>query len=237
MSTYVVSDIHGELEQFKELLQKINFTDNDTLYVLGDVIDRGPHPIKTLQFLMTFPNIFPLAGNHELMCIENLQTLMNEITDEFLDSMNNDDYEKLSNWILNGGTPTLNEFAKLTSEEKEDIIDYLEDEFAAYAKLCVNNQNYLLLHAGIYNFSKNKRLDHYSIHDFVWHKPDYTKPYFKDCIVITGHTPTQTIKDNPKPGYIFRGNGHIAIDCGVHFDNGRIGALCLETGEEFYSRE
>jgi serine/threonine protein phosphatase 1 len=41
--TYVIADIHGCYEQYKALLEKINFSASDTLYVLGDVIDRGPN--------------------------------------------------------------------------------------------------------------------------------------------------------------------------------------------------
>ena len=46
MATYVISDIHGEYERFMELLEEIELKDTDTLYVLGDVLDRGEHPIK-----------------------------------------------------------------------------------------------------------------------------------------------------------------------------------------------
>lgn len=49
---YVISDIHGCYDQFIELLDLIQLKDSDTLYVLGDVVDRGPHPIKTLLKLM-----------------------------------------------------------------------------------------------------------------------------------------------------------------------------------------
>ena len=52
MSTYVISDIHGEYEKFNDLLKKIDLKDTDTLYVLGDVLDRGHHPIRTLLQLM-----------------------------------------------------------------------------------------------------------------------------------------------------------------------------------------
>ena len=41
MATYVISDIHGEYERFMELLEEIELKDTDTLYVLGDVLDRG----------------------------------------------------------------------------------------------------------------------------------------------------------------------------------------------------
>lgn len=50
MATYVISDIHGQYNMFIELLDKINLKDTDTLYILGDVLDRGPHPIKTIRY-------------------------------------------------------------------------------------------------------------------------------------------------------------------------------------------
>lgn len=56
----------------------------------------------------------------------------------------------------------------------------------------------------------------------------------EDKYVITGHTPTMAIKENPRPGYIYRGNNHIAIDCGCCFKGGRLGCLRLDDMEEFY---
>ena len=38
---YCVSDIHGELDKFEQMLELIRFSDEDHLYILGDVIDRG----------------------------------------------------------------------------------------------------------------------------------------------------------------------------------------------------
>ena len=46
MAIYVTSDIHGEYDLFVRLLDIIKLQDQDTLYVLGDVVDRGPHPHK-----------------------------------------------------------------------------------------------------------------------------------------------------------------------------------------------
>ncbi len=59
--------------------------------------------------------------------------------------------------------------------------------------------------------------------------------YFEDTIVITGHTLTQYIAGNPNPGRIYRHKNHIAIDCGCSMPGGRLAAICLETGEEFYA--
>lgn len=57
MATYVISDIHGEYEMFNRLLEKIQLKETDTLYVLGDILDRGVHPIKTILKLMEMPNV------------------------------------------------------------------------------------------------------------------------------------------------------------------------------------
>ena len=39
---YAVSDIHGRYDKYAELLRRIDLKPFDTLYVLGDMIDRGP---------------------------------------------------------------------------------------------------------------------------------------------------------------------------------------------------
>ena len=63
MATYVISDIHGQYNMFIELLDKIDLKDTDTLYILGDVLDRGPHPIKTIRKLMEMPNTIGARHN------------------------------------------------------------------------------------------------------------------------------------------------------------------------------
>ena len=64
---YVMSDIHGCFEEYQEMLEKINFNKHDTLYVIGDVLDRGKHPLDIIQDMMLRPNIIALLGNHDLM--------------------------------------------------------------------------------------------------------------------------------------------------------------------------
>lgn len=54
---YVVSDIHGYYDKYTSLLSFIRFSDNDKLYILGDVIDRGPDGLKLLQDIMERPNV------------------------------------------------------------------------------------------------------------------------------------------------------------------------------------
>lgn len=229
MSTYVMSDIHGEYEKFMTLLDKINFSPNDILYVLGDIIDRGPHPIKILQEMMKHKNIKPILGNHEFMAVNCLPFLEKKHEDKIDERV----VREMLNWKMNGNETTIKEYHKLSKKEQKEIINYLQ-EFYVFVELCVNDCCYILVHAGLGNFSPEKELSDYWLKDILWTRPDYSKKYFENKYVITGHTPTYKIKENPRPGYIFRANNHIAIDCGACFGK-RLGAICLETGEEFYS--
>ena len=234
IATYVISDIHGQYDMFMELLDKIKLKGNDTLYVLGDILDRGPHPIKTLMKLMEMPNAICLVGNHEFMALECLEFLMKEITDKSLEELNAETLDNLVTWQFNGSQSTIDEFRKLDSESQKDVIDFIKD-FLIYEKVSVNGKDYLLVHAGLGSYSSEKDIEDYSLHELIWVRADYDVRYFEDTYVITGHTPTQTIKDNSHPGYIYQRNNHIAIDCGAHYPGGRLSALCLDTGEEYYS--
>ncbi len=46
---YIMSDIHGNSKAFCSVLEQIHLTENDTLYILGDVIDRHPDGIEILM--------------------------------------------------------------------------------------------------------------------------------------------------------------------------------------------
>ena len=63
--TYVMSDIHGEYDKYMAMLREIDLRPSDLLYVLGDVVDRGPHPIKILKDMSMRGNVLPLLGNHD----------------------------------------------------------------------------------------------------------------------------------------------------------------------------
>ena len=62
---YVMSDIHGNAIRFNSIMEQIDLQPEDTLYVLGDVIDRYPDGIRILRLLMSMPNVQMLLGNHE----------------------------------------------------------------------------------------------------------------------------------------------------------------------------
>ena len=73
---YTVSDIHGCYNKYRKLLKKINFGPDDTLYVLGDVIDRGPDGFKILLDMARRSNVINLMGNHEAMAVQALSHIL-----------------------------------------------------------------------------------------------------------------------------------------------------------------
>lgn len=52
---YVLSDIHGNERRFHSILEQIDLKPGDTLFVLGDVIDRHPGGLRILRRLMAMP--------------------------------------------------------------------------------------------------------------------------------------------------------------------------------------
>lgn len=217
------------------LLKAVRFQAEDTLYILGDIVDRGKHPIKVLLEIMKYPNIQCIAGNHEVMALTCLQFLRKEITEDSVASLDEENIGKLLDWQQNGGQTTMEEFHKLGKELQEQVMEYLE-EFSLYEEVEIGDTEYVLVHAGLDQFDPARPLYDYDLEELVWHSPDYQKVYFSDRILITGHLPTQLIDTNPRPGYVFQKNNHLAIDCGAYF-GGRLAMVCLDTGEIYYSDE
>ena len=61
MSVYAVSDLHGHCDVFYKGLEKIGFSDEDELYVIGDAIDRGSEGIHILMHIKEKKNMYLMA--------------------------------------------------------------------------------------------------------------------------------------------------------------------------------
>lgn len=231
---YVISDIHGCYEQYQKLLEKIGFSDEDELYVLGDVVDRGPEPMKVLQDMMLRPNVYPILGNHDYMALKILRKLNVEISKENAEShLSEKDLLDYMYWMQDGGDTTSKQFRRLDTEEKSDILEYLE-EFSLYEDIEVNGKRFVLVHADLHDFSEDKELDDYHFTDFILYRAEYEKRYFADenTFLVTGHTPTFVIRTDEMP-FVYQENGHIAIDCGCVYGK-RLAAYCLDDGSVTY---
>lgn len=231
---YVISDLHGyPLEKFKKLLEKAKFSDNDFLYILGDVIDRnGDGGVEMLLWLMEQPNIELILGNHEAMLL-SCEFVFDEITNESIDTMTSEKLEILNNYMFNGGDVTLKHLRELSKKSPEmvmDIFDYLHDA-PIYEAITIGENDFLLVHSGIDNFNKNKKLSQYSSDDFLWSWPELDDEYFDDIITVFGHTPTMSYGDE-YTGKIIKTKTWIDIDVGAGFGQKPV-LLRLDDFKEF----
>ena len=70
--TYVMSDIHGMGALLEKMLEKLSFSEEDVLYILGDMIDRGPDPAKVLDIASSRGNIIPLRGTMKMSLLTGM---------------------------------------------------------------------------------------------------------------------------------------------------------------------
>ncbi len=230
--TYVMSDIHGQYRKYRKMLEIISFSDDDEMYILGDAVDRGPEPVELLMDMSMRSNIFPVMGNHDMTSAVMLRKLCAEITADNCETQLDGELLKgLAMWQTDGGQTTLEGFRKLSPDDREVLIEYLED-FSPYEVIEVGGRRFVLVHGGIPYAKRNLPLEEQSIHELITERPDYRKQYFRNAYLVTGHTPTVTI-GRQYAGRIYRENGHIAIDCGAGFDL-PLGCIRLDDFSEFY---
>ena len=220
---YAVSNIHGNYAKLKELLKKISFSDNDIMYVLGDIVDYGNEAMEVVCDLSVRMNVYPVMGEHDAMAYKMLSGF-----DEMVKNGKTPDAEFISEmqaWSADGGANTLASFRALDADMKEGVLDYLAD-MMPYEIAEVGNKNYLLVHAGIAGFEKGKDLDDYEPEDFYTEPLDMEKEYFSKTYVVVGHAPAAD-------GRIAYNGKNIAIDGGVA-NGGALACLCLDNGKEYY---
>lgn len=215
--TYVISDLHGyPLEKLKKLLEKADFGENDFLYILGDVVDRnGDGGVEILTWLLSQPNVQLILGNHEAMLL-SCEFLFDEITDESLSAFDSEKMEILTNYQLNGGDVTLKALSKLNKESPEtvaDILDYLHDA-PLYEAVTAGGKDYFLVHSGIDDFEKGKKISEYPSDAFIWAWPELEDEYFDDITTVFGHTPTKYYGEEYS-NKIIKTRTWIAIDMGA----------------------
>lgn len=230
---YIISDVHGEYRKFIQMLEIIDFSSKDELFVLGDLVDRGPEPIKLVQDLLLRPNVFPLFGNHDLLALDIMTKLSAVITeDNYNTYLSKDIMLELMDWLADGGETTLSQFRSLNKEQRQDILDYLS-EFALYEVIDVGEKSFILSHAGLGNFRQDKKLHEYTVEELLFGRNNPDVQYFNDenIYLVWGHTPTCIICGEDR---IYKSHNNILIDCGACF-GGKLACLCLNTMEEFYA--
>ncbi len=215
--TYVISDIHGQFDALMEMMCKIEFSDEDELYIIGDVIDRGPKSIDCIRWIMRQDNVLTLLGNHELILYD---TYIHDAPAVY---------------------HSLVEIKESLSEsEQKDILRWIED-MPECKLITVNGIKYYLNHTQVASEEYFKQ----ELTDRMF--PDYSiyKGYFnlvvKDIVCIHGHMPTIQIRrwnNQGSDSSIWKNKSEsiIDIDCGAGYpkEGGKLGCLRLNDMKEYY---
>lgn len=228
---YVVGDIHGQYDRFLKLLDKLNLKETDTLYILGDIVDRGPKPMEVVDLVMKTPNFKMLLGNHEDMMCQYYAT--GDVTDLLI-------------WYRNGGEVTNRAFKKLSKKQKLDILMFF-CELPIEFKLEVNGRKFWLVHGGIVYPEQVKYLsdDEYRM-QLIWDRIRLGDSGIKDTYVIFGHTVTSHYNSDAYPLEVWMNEEEklIGLDCGMarlpyceenEKDRYRLACICLENLNIIYA--
>ena len=223
---YVIGDIHGCKDKYDEMLSKLSPSEQDAVFVLGDVIDVGDYGIAILTDMMYRANIYPILGEREYYAKKFLPLIAEKgSTEKALEELDGEEREMLTKWLSMKSEKTIEDFLKLDDEDKEAVLDFLE-EFATFEEIDCKGKKFLLTHAGIDNFEDRDLYEHEQ-EDFIFAETDYNKIYFPDAYLVTGHTPTVAI-GKEYFGKVYAKKRHLALDCGAAF-GGRLAAVCLDT--------
>ena len=225
---YAVSDLHGCYEKYIKMLEKIQFRETDTLYVLGDVVDRGDGGIKILLDMIQRKNVIPLRGNHDYLAYCLLKNLSQPLQKQDTHEIQN----LYQSWFYDGGYPTYTAFVKLPPEKQKMLLAYL-NVFLLYDEVKVKDKRFFLSHT-VPEKERMLHFDRLNWQELIVGEPEYEKEYFPDRYLVTGHTPTDLI-DESCSGRIYQKNSHIAIACGAVFGK-PLGFIILNTLDEFYSQ-
>ncbi len=190
----IIGDVHGHYEGLTRLLAEISPRTEDQVYFLGDLIDRGPDSAKVVEFVKQ-RGYHCLLGNHE-------QLMLDAFPEGRIFA------PALQAWLYSGGRSTVASYG-----EDGILLDHLEwlRSLPTYLDL----GDLWLVHAGV---NPHLPLNMQSAQEFCWIRDEFhrsTTPYFKDKLIITGHTITFTLP-NVEPGELAQGNGWLDIDTGAY---------------------
>lgn len=239
MSTYVCSDIHGRYDRYAKLLREISFSDNDEMFILGDVIDRSPNGIEIILDILDRTNVHLFIGNHE-------KFLLDAVIGNSKDGLVVDDHW-FDVWTFhnNGGIETFNKFKGLDSDVRDRVLSTLRNCLLIKV-IDVSGKKFHLSHSSTIEGFVDGELsysyvDNETASSIVWnsvfrydkHADDFDR-YSRDLTYIVGHVPVQKTSFNWE---ILKFENIIDIDCGCGHPTligNSLSCLRLEDMKEFY---
>ncbi|MGY3113558.1 bis(5'-nucleosyl)-tetraphosphatase (symmetrical) [Pantoea eucalypti] len=102
MSTYLIGDVHGCYDELRALLQQVDFNpEQDTLWLTGDLVARGPGSLEVLRYVKSLGDAVRLVlGNHDLHLLAVYAGISrNKPKDRLTPLLEADDADELINWL------------------------------------------------------------------------------------------------------------------------------------------
>ena len=207
----IIGDVHGHYDPLMALLDAVSPQGEDRVYFLGDLIDRGPKSVEVVNFVMR-SNFQCLRGNHEEMLLDVVGDGQVSV-------------ELYQGWLYSGGHATV---ASYNNKIPQEHIDWMKS-LPTYLDL----GDIWLVHAGV---NPKLPLEQQTSEQFCWIRDEFhciSEPYFKDKLIITGHTITFTFP-GVHPGQIAAGPGWLGIETGAyHHNSGWLTALDVNQGKVY----
>ncbi len=102
MSTYLIGDVHGCYDELIALLKQVDFTPGqDTLWLTGDLVARGPGSLEVLRFVKSLgDSVRMVLGNHDLHLLAVFAGISrNKPKDRLTPLLDAPDADDLINWL------------------------------------------------------------------------------------------------------------------------------------------
>lgn len=226
---YVISDLHGQYAAMMRMLDTIEFSDSDELYILGDIIDRGPKGLFIYDYIKDKPNIHMLKGNHEVMLSDLELSAHGKLLDYEAIMSSRKALQCMLQCERNGGKITYSQLVERGEEYTKEFLRFLHG-LPFFYKITVNDKKFFLCHAKPV-FYQGMTFDECVSEairngDIVWDRYFFDEHLDAEYTIIHGHTPMEHIHS-----YCY-GQAY-NIDCGCAVA-ARLGCLRLEDMKEFY---
>lgn len=101
MAVYAIGDLQGCYDDFKRLLDKLHFNpENDKIWLVGDLVSRGPQSLETLRYLVSLgDSIISVLGNHDLHMLAVDAGFKTTKDPSLHDILHAEDRRELMNWL------------------------------------------------------------------------------------------------------------------------------------------
>lgn len=101
MSTYAIGDVQGCYDELQRLLSQLELKQEDRLWFVGDLVNRGPKSLETLRFVKNLgERAVVVLGNHDLHLVtqyEGFERLRHD--DTFAEVLGAADAKALVDWL------------------------------------------------------------------------------------------------------------------------------------------